>query len=110
MSAGPPVNIDQSGQVGVNNNFYILSGFDKRNDYRQKAFHRLDISATLRSQKQRNYESEWVFAVYNFYGRQNPYFIYFDVQGNSQDGNQKVQAKQVSLFSVIPSVTYNFKF
>ena len=110
MSAGPPVNIDQNGQVGVNNNFYILSGFDKRNDFRQKAFHRLDISATLRSQKERNYESEWVFAVYNFYGRQNPYFIYFDVQGNSQDGNQKVQAKQVSLFSVIPSVTYNFKF
>jgi len=110
VSAGPPVSIDQSGGLGVSNNFYILSGFDKRNDFRQKAFHRLDFSATLRSQKERNWKGEWVFAVYNFYGRQNPYFIYFDVQGNSQDGNQKVQAKQVSLFSIIPSVTYNFKF
>jgi len=40
----------------------------------------------------------------------NPYFIYFDVQGNSTDGNLAIQAKQVSLFGMIPSVTYNFKF
>ncbi|MBL7923964.1 MAG: TonB-dependent receptor [Bacteroidia bacterium] len=110
MSAGPPVSIEQNGELGVNNNFYILSGYNKRNDFRQKSYHRLDFSATLRSQKQKKFKSEWVFAVYNMYGRQNPYFIYFDVQGNSQDGNQKVQAKQVSLFSIIPSVTYNFKF
>jgi TonB dependent receptor/CarboxypepD_reg-like domain/TonB-dependent Receptor Plug Domain len=110
MSAGPPVSIDQGGNIDVNNNFYILSGFDKRNDFRQKAYHRLDLSATLRSQKQRKIKGEWVFSVYNMYGRQNPYFIYFDVEGNSQDGTQKVQAKQVSLFSIIPSVTYNFKF
>ncbi len=110
ISAGPPVSINSPGDVEVNNNFYILSGYDKRNDFRQKSYHRLDISATLRSQKQRRVKSEWVFAVYNLYGRQNPYFIYFDVQGNSQDGNQRVQAKQVSLFSIIPSVTYNFKF
>lgn len=110
MSAGPPVSIGQGGDLGVNNNFYILSGYNNRNDFRQKSYHRLDLSATLRSQKQRRFKSEWVFAIYNTYGRQNPYFIYFDVQGNSQDGNQRIQAKQVSLFSIIPSVTYNFKF
>lgn len=110
MSAGPPVSVNGSGGLDVNNNFYILSGYDNRNDFRQKSYHRLDFSATLRSQKKRKFKSEWVFAVYNMYGRQNPYFIYFDVQGNSQDGNQRVQAKQVSLFSIIPSVTYNFKF
>lgn len=110
MSAGPPVNIDQGGNIDLNNNFYILSGFDDRNGFRQKAYHRLDLSATLRSQKQKRFKSEWVFALYNTYGRQNPYFIYFDVEGNSQDGNQRIQAKQVSLFSIIPSVTYNFKF
>ncbi|MBK9319419.1 MAG: TonB-dependent receptor [Bacteroidetes bacterium] len=110
MSAGPPVSVNGSGGLDVNNNFYILSGYDNRNDFRQKAYHRLDFSATLRSQKVKKFKSEWVFAVYNMYGRQNPYFIYFDVQGNSQDGNQRVQAKQVSLFSIIPSVTYNFKF
>jgi hypothetical protein len=110
MSAGPPVSIDQGGNIDVNNNFYILSGFDDRNGFRQKSYHRLDLSATLRSQKQKRFKSEWVFALYNTYGRQNPYFIYFDIEGNSQDGNQRIQAKQVSLFSIIPSVTYNFKF
>lgn len=110
MSAGPPVSISNGGNTEVNNNFYILSGYDSKNDFRQKAYHRLDLSATLRSQKQRKFKSEWVFAIYNVYGRKNPYFIYFDVQGNSTEGTQRVQAKQVSLFSIIPSVTYNFKF
>lgn len=109
MSATPPLNIDQNG-LGLNNNFYILSAYDNRNDFRQKPYHRLDLSATLHRQKKRRFESEWVFAVYNMYGRLNPYFIYFDVQGNSLDGDLSIQAKQVSLFSIIPSVTYNFKF
>ena len=109
VSAGPPVEL--SGNTpGLSNNFYILSGFENRNDFRQKPYHRLDLSATLRQKKPRKFQSEWVFAVYNTYGRLNPYFIYFDVQGNNADGDLSVQAKQVSLFSIIPSVTYNFKF
>jgi hypothetical protein len=112
MSAGPPVNVQPNGELGLSNNFYILSGYDQRNGFRQKAYHRLDLSATLRPTRSRDkkFKGEWVFSVYNLYGRQNPYFIYFDVEGNSQEGNQRVQAKQVSLFSIIPSVTYNFKF
>ena len=110
VSAGPPVTVDANGNASLNNNFNILSGYGKRNDYRQKPFHRLDLSATLHVLKKKRWQSEWVFSVYNFYGRQNPYFIYFNVDGNSTNGTLKVQAKQVSLFSVIPSVTYNFKF
>jgi hypothetical protein len=70
MSAGPPVSVNGSGGLDVNNNFYILSGYDNRNDFRQKAYHRFDFSATLRSQKVKKFKSEWVFAVYNMYGRQ----------------------------------------
>lgn len=110
VSAGPPLSVQPDGSAELSNNFYILSGFEKRNDFRQKAYHRLDFSATLRCRTAKKVKGEWVFAVYNFYGRQNPYFIYFDVQGNSVDGDLRVQAKQVSLFSIIPSVTYNFKF
>jgi hypothetical protein len=110
VSSGPPVTVESNGDITLNNNFNILSGYGKRNDFRQKAFHRLDLSATLHVLKQRRWQSEWVFSIYNFYGRQNPYFIYFNVDGNSTDGTLKVQAKQVSLFSFIPSVTYNFKF
>ena len=48
--------------------------------------------------------------MYNIYSRKNPYFIYFDQDGSAADGTLKVSAKQVSLFPVIPSVTYNFRF
>lgn len=108
MSAGPPVNT--SGGLSIDNNFFVLSSYGKRNDFRQKSYHRLDLSATLHVQKQKKFKSEWVFSVYNAYNRFNPYFIYFDVQGNATKDVVKIQAKQVSLFGIIPSVTYNFKF
>lgn len=110
VSSGPPISVDQNGNIQFNNNFNVLSGYDKRNDFRQKAYHRMDISATLHVQKQKRYKSEWVFSIYNVYSRLNPYFIYFDVSGNTVDGNIGIQAKQVSLFGLIPSVTYIFKF
>jgi hypothetical protein len=109
VSSSPPVETGAGGTSLVNN-FNLLSGYGKRNDYRQRAYHRLDLSATLRVQKKRNWSSEWVFSIYNTYGRMNPYFIYFNVEGNTSDGSLEVQAKQVSLFSIIPAVTYNFKF
>ncbi|TAL56952.1 MAG: TonB-dependent receptor [Bacteroidetes bacterium] len=58
----------------------------------------------------RKVESSWVLSVYNVYNRKNPYFIYFENEGNILDGTLKVNAKQVSLFPVLPSITWNFKF
>ena len=58
----------------------------------------------------RNIQSTWVFSVYNVYNRHNPYFIYFDNTGTIFDGTLNITAKQVSLFPILPSVTWNFKF
>jgi hypothetical protein len=44
------------------------------------------------------------------YSRYNPYFIYFDQTGSPYDGTLKVEARQVSLFPILPAVTWNFKF
>ena len=71
---------------------------------------RLDISATLYVKKRKNFESSWNFSIYNLYSRMNPYFIYFDDEIDEETNALKIQAKQVSLFPIIPSVTYNFKF
>ncbi|MDB5229448.1 MAG: TonB-dependent receptor [Chitinophagaceae bacterium] len=97
--------------------FYFVSGvltqeYSRINAYRMKAYHRLDLSAvyTPVQKKKRNHTGEWVFSVYNVYSRLNPYFIYFDQQGSVVNGNLQVEAKQVSLFPVIPSVTYNVHF
>ena len=97
--------------------FYLVNGvltqeYSRINEYRLPAYHRLDLSATYSPKRNetRNMKSEWVFSIYNVYNRKNPYFIYFDQTGSAYDGTLQVQGKQVSIFPVIPSVTWNFKF
>lgn len=97
--------------------FYFVSGiltqeYSKINQYRMKAYHRIDLSATYTPvpKKVRKIRSNWVFSIYNVYSRLNPYFIYYDVDGNLASGNLKVEARQVSLFPILPAVTWNFKF
>lgn len=94
----------------------IVSDYGPRNAYRMPSYHRLDLSVTWTG-KQKNmfnnklpYQNSWNFSVYNVYNRKNPYFIFFDNEGSVQEGNLKVTAKQVSLFPILPSVTWNFKF
>lgn len=58
----------------------------------------------------KNYESSWNFSVFNVYNRHNPYIVYFANEGSAYDGTLKVKAKQVYLFPILPSVTWNFKF
>ncbi len=97
--------------------FYIVNGvltqeYSSLNQYRMPAYHRMDLSATYTPvpKKKRKLSSYWVFSVYNTYSRMNPYFIYYDQEGSTQTGDLKVLAKQVSLFPVLPAVTWNFKF
>ena len=97
--------------------FYIVGGiltqeYSRINQYRLPAYHRVDFSAILQGKRndQRKLKTEWVFSVYNAYSRKNPYFIYFDQEGSPLDGSLQVQAKQVSIFPIIPAVTWNFKF
>jgi hypothetical protein len=97
--------------------FYVVEGvltqeYSKLNQYRLPAYHRLDLSATLTPRKKpgSKFEQNWVFSIYNSYSRLNPYFIYFDQEGSAINGDLKVEARQVSLFPILPSVTWNFKF
>jgi hypothetical protein len=58
-----------------------------------------------------DYETSWNFSIFNVYNRHNPYYIYFDAEGGNQlGGTLTVKAYQVSLFPILPSVTWNFKF
>lgn len=57
-----------------------------------------------------HFENSFTLSVFNVYNRHNPYFIYLTREGNFVDGTLKVGAKQVSLFPIIPSLTWNFKF
>tara|TARA_B100000768_G_C11276263_1_gene376124 strand:+ start:99 stop:2513 length:2415 start_codon:yes stop_codon:yes gene_type:complete len=93
----------------------ITDIYGARNGYRMAAYHRADISATLtpkkdRSKRENPIVSSWTFGFYNVYNRMNPYFIYFSNEGDLQNGSLDLQANQVSLFPIIPSVTWNFSF
>lgn len=97
--------------------FYIVEGvltqeYSSINQYRLPAYHRLDLSATYtpKSKPGKKLQSNWVFSIYNVYSRKNPYFIYYDQTGSAYNGTLKVEALQVSLFPILPSVTWNFKF
>jgi hypothetical protein len=97
--------------------FYVINGvltqeYSRINQYRLAAYHRLDVSATYTpvQKKPRRWTNSWVFSIYNLYSRLNPYFVYFDQTGSPYDGSLQVDARQVSLFPIIPSVTWNFSF
>lgn len=91
---------------------YIHYIYGPRDFYRLPAYHRLDLSATytLKHKRFKKLHSDINFAIYNVYNRQNPFFVYVDVQGNPAKGGINVALKQVSLFPILPSITWNFKF
>ncbi len=94
-----------SGKYDVNGQ--IVFYYTQRNAYRMPPYHRLDLGATLVTRKTKKTERSWTFSIYNAYDRANPYFIQFQQDPNDAS---RTQAVQYSLFKIIPSVTYNFKF
>lgn len=81
---------------------------NRRNADRLPAYHRLDLSATLTpsNNNNRKWQAEWVFGLYNVYGRMNAASINFR-QNRETFRNEAIQT---SIFGLVPSVTYNFKF
>ncbi len=86
----------------------IIPNFGPRNAQRLPSYNRLDLSATLTpdKNKSRKLKSEWVFSIYNIYNRKNAASINF--RENVDTGVN--EAIRTSIFGIIPSVTYNFKF
>lgn len=82
--------------------------YSDRNENRLPSYHRLDISATYLPNKkpEARWKGEWVFGIYNVYNRKNAASIAFR-QNNLTGLNE---ASKLSIFGIIPSVTYNFKF
>jgi hypothetical protein len=87
----------------------VVPHFTQRNQERLPAYHRLDVSLTIKGKKVnwKNGGHEWVFGLYNLYNRANATSIYF-VEDPENLG--KVRAYKSYLLPILPSVTYNFKF
>ena len=86
---------------------FSIPNFETRNSSRLPNYHRLDLSAIYTpNRKNKAFSGQWVFSVFNAYNRKNAASIRF--QENSTTGQN--EAIRLSIFGIIPSVTYNFKF
>ncbi len=87
----------------------IVPIYSDRNAYRMRDYHRLDISATWKKKQKEGSKFDWDInlSIYNAYARHNTWSINF-----IQDENDPnvTYAEQTYLFSIIPAVTFNFKF
>jgi hypothetical protein len=105
-ATGAPVTFP-TGRAVIGN--VIVPIYSDRNAYRLPDYHRLDLSYTLKekNKKNRKWQGEWNFSVYNAYGRKNAWAINFTQE---QDNPLTTYAEKTYLFSIIPAITYNFKF
>ena len=100
----------------------LVPYYSSRNGSRLPDYHRLDLGLTVRDKsykmkknkdtgerlrKEKKFRSTWAFSIYNVYGKENPYTITFEEDLNNPG---QFQAKQLALFKVVPSITWNFKF
>lgn len=98
---------------------FVLDGktipqFDLRNQGRLPDYHRMDLSLRIdgreftRSGALRKNQDAWIFTLYNVYARRNIYSYLFR-ESTTEPGELEVLS--YSIFgTIIPSVTYNFRF
>ena len=104
FQTGQPTNYPNSQYTYMNLN---VPNYGKRNSQRLPNYHRMDINLTLTPEnKNKKIESSWVFGIYNLYDRDNASSIIF----RRNNETLKNEAVQISIFGIVPSVTYNFKF
>lgn len=81
---------------------FAVKAYDERNGYRTRAYHRLDLGVNFTWSGENEHALQLGF--YNVYNRQNPFFIY------TEEDPEGLEAKQVSLFPILPSINYRFSF
>ncbi|HYE56016.1 MAG TPA: TonB-dependent receptor, partial [Chitinophagaceae bacterium] len=82
-----------------------LDVYDERNNSRMPNYHRMDLTMKFIKHKRRHIRT-WLLSVYNVYNRFNPLFRYktYDQPGNI------IVFKDASVFPLLPSISYQFKF
>lgn len=105
LQTGQPVTYPNSQYTYQN---ITVPNYGLRNENNLPLYHHLDVSATLTPKRSDNkrWKGEWVFSIYNLYARKNAASISFR---QNQDSGQN-EAIKLSIFGIVPAVSYNFKF
>ncbi len=88
---------------------HVILFFSHRNANRLPDYHRLDLSFTWYNKnfnKNKHWQSYWNFSIYNVYARDNAFMMKFKYDENTE----KISAYQVTLFKIVPAVSYHFRF
>ena len=88
----------------------IINMYSPKNAYRLPAYHRIDLGFNFTLNKTSKYESILNVSIYNVYSRKNPFYLYFNISGDLTNYELNVKAEQVSLFPILPSISWSFKF
>ncbi len=94
---------------------YIIQGnlvnqYGDLNNYRMPAYHRLDVSATRSRTTTEGNISSWDFSIFNLYNHANPFYIYFETTGDLDLYRLDVKPVIVSLFPIVPTISWRFEF
>ena len=93
----------------------VVTEWSDRNAYRVNPYHRLDLSLDWTIKKTSKFETGLNFSVYNVYNRHNPFLVFFETDLDTSGGDMTTftmenHAYQMSLFPIIPSIMWTFKF
>jgi len=89
---------------------HLINIYSDRNQFRMPDYHRLDISATRKFISSSRLQSELVLSIYNVYSRLNPYYVYYETEGDLEKMQLHVRAKAVSYYPILPSLAWRFTF
>ncbi|PZX19456.1 TonB-dependent receptor-like protein [Breznakibacter xylanolyticus] len=88
----------------------VMNDYIGYNNFRFPPYHRLDLSVNRTFQSKRFKESILNFSIINLYSRANPYFMFYKVYKGTSQYDIDIRATQISLFPIMPSVSWRFKF
>ncbi|HRK29033.1 MAG TPA: TonB-dependent receptor [Chitinophagales bacterium] len=88
----------------------VVPDYMEVNSLRMPAYHRMDVGAIKRFTSKKRLQSELSISIYNVYSRRNAFFIYYEDVKDKENRTVTYRARQASLFPIIPSVAYNFKW
>ena len=88
----------------------IVPVFTNRNNYQLPSVHRLDIGLVIALRSRHGRQQDITCSLYNAYSRRNPFYVNYEETSEKAGYITSVLPKIVSLFPVLPGITYNFKF
>lgn len=99
----PPVGIYL---IGEN----MIQEYGDHNSARMPDYHRLDLSATYNFRQRGRCRHSLNASIYNVYARKNPLYRDLRFNANEDTGTFDMSIKNISLYSIVPSISYTLNF